>query len=270
MRLNMNTGAWEMGPAFTPTRADFGLASDGSKLYAIGGDTPGGSFFDSTNAVERARPELVAGWDMGGLAAEPAGSEPPGEPAGFFSTGRSEAKSGRQVESTEPRSSSCLTTLPVDDGRSTTAATTTSATATTSAAATSATTASATSASATTASATSATSATTTSATSATSAATTSATSATTTSATTTTAATTTSATASATSASAGPLPRAAGDRTEARSGEAKIRATALLGRPGPQRRAPGAARGRVIAQSPRPGAFKRRGFPVKLVVGRR
>jgi beta-lactam-binding protein with PASTA domain len=27
---------------------------------------------------------------------------------------------------------------------------------------------------------------------------------------------------------------------------------------------------GRVIAQSPRPGVFKRRGFPVKLVVGRR
>src|SRR4029077_20198272 len=39
MRLNMNTGAWESGPSFTPTRADFGLASDGSKLYAIGGDT---------------------------------------------------------------------------------------------------------------------------------------------------------------------------------------------------------------------------------------
>jgi beta-lactam-binding protein with PASTA domain len=27
---------------------------------------------------------------------------------------------------------------------------------------------------------------------------------------------------------------------------------------------------GRVIGQSPRPGAVKRRGFPVKLVVGRR
>ena len=27
---------------------------------------------------------------------------------------------------------------------------------------------------------------------------------------------------------------------------------------------------GRVIGQSPRPGVFKRRGFPVKLVVGRR
>jgi len=27
---------------------------------------------------------------------------------------------------------------------------------------------------------------------------------------------------------------------------------------------------GRVIAQSPRPGAVKRRGFPVKLTVGRR
>jgi beta-lactam-binding protein with PASTA domain len=28
--------------------------------------------------------------------------------------------------------------------------------------------------------------------------------------------------------------------------------------------------RGRVIGQSPRPGAVRRRGFPVKLVVGRR
>jgi beta-lactam-binding protein with PASTA domain len=28
--------------------------------------------------------------------------------------------------------------------------------------------------------------------------------------------------------------------------------------------------RGRVIGQSPRPGAIRRRGFPVKLVVGRR
>jgi beta-lactam-binding protein with PASTA domain len=27
---------------------------------------------------------------------------------------------------------------------------------------------------------------------------------------------------------------------------------------------------GRVIAQTPRPGAIKRRGFPVRLVVGRR
>jgi beta-lactam-binding protein with PASTA domain len=27
---------------------------------------------------------------------------------------------------------------------------------------------------------------------------------------------------------------------------------------------------GRVIGQNPRPGVFKRRGFPVKLVVGRR
>jgi beta-lactam-binding protein with PASTA domain len=28
--------------------------------------------------------------------------------------------------------------------------------------------------------------------------------------------------------------------------------------------------RGRVVGQSPRPGAIRRRGFPVKLVVGRR
>jgi beta-lactam-binding protein with PASTA domain len=35
-------------------------------------------------------------------------------------------------------------------------------------------------------------------------------------------------------------------------------------------RRARSRRPGRVIGQSPRPGVFKRRGFPVKLVVGRR
>jgi len=35
-------------------------------------------------------------------------------------------------------------------------------------------------------------------------------------------------------------------------------------------RRARSRRPGRVIGQSPRPGTIKRRGFPVKLVVGRR
>jgi beta-lactam-binding protein with PASTA domain len=35
-------------------------------------------------------------------------------------------------------------------------------------------------------------------------------------------------------------------------------------------RRARARRAGRVIAQNPRPGKIKRRGFPVKLVVGRR
>jgi len=38
----------------------------------------------------------------------------------------------------------------------------------------------------------------------------------------------------------------------------------------GTVRRAHSRRIGRVIGQSPRPGAVKRRGFPVKLVVGRR
>ena len=79
MRLNMNTGAWDSGPSFTPTRADFGLASDGSKLYAIGGDTPGGGFFDSTNAVDELDLSSWPGGIVGCFTSEPAGSEPPGE-----------------------------------------------------------------------------------------------------------------------------------------------------------------------------------------------
>ena len=62
-RLDMSSapGAWR-GPAFTPRRADFGLAYDAgtNKLYALGGDLPNdGGFFDSTNLVD----ELV--WQAG-------------------------------------------------------------------------------------------------------------------------------------------------------------------------------------------------------------
>jgi len=52
-RLDMSSapGAWEDGPAFTMGRSDFGMAYDPTtnKLYALGGDTQGGGFFDSTN-----------------------------------------------------------------------------------------------------------------------------------------------------------------------------------------------------------------------------
>jgi hypothetical protein len=68
-RLDMSSapGGWSNGPAFTPQRADFGLAYDacGNKLYALGGDTTGGGFFDSTNLVDELS---VAGWPAGSWA----------------------------------------------------------------------------------------------------------------------------------------------------------------------------------------------------------
>ena len=65
-RLDMSSapGVWTIGPAFTEGRADFGLAYDAgtNKLYALGGDLPGGGFFDSTNAVDELS---VASWPAG-------------------------------------------------------------------------------------------------------------------------------------------------------------------------------------------------------------
>ena len=45
MRLDMATNTWSTGPAWTPARADFALAAAGTQLFAIGGDSNGGSFF---------------------------------------------------------------------------------------------------------------------------------------------------------------------------------------------------------------------------------
>ena len=72
LRLDMSSapGVWSAGPAFTPGRADFGLAYDAgtNKLYALGGDATGGGFFDSTNLVD----ELSVGsWPGGSWAASP-------------------------------------------------------------------------------------------------------------------------------------------------------------------------------------------------------
>ena len=63
-RLDMTSapGVWTTGPAFTPARADFALAASGTKLFAIGGDTNGGGFFDFSNLVD----ELdVSAWPAG-------------------------------------------------------------------------------------------------------------------------------------------------------------------------------------------------------------
>jgi N-acetylneuraminic acid mutarotase len=71
-RLDMTSapGVWSTGPAFTQGRADFGVSYDPgtNKLYALGGDTTGGGFFDSTNLVD----ELAVGsWPAGSWAASP-------------------------------------------------------------------------------------------------------------------------------------------------------------------------------------------------------
>jgi len=64
-RLDMSTGNWDVGPAFTPQLADFALAYDSgtNKLYSLGGDLPNdGNFFNSTNQVN----ELdLSGWPGG-------------------------------------------------------------------------------------------------------------------------------------------------------------------------------------------------------------
>jgi Dockerin type I domain/Kelch motif len=71
-RLDMSSapGVWSVGPAFTQGRADFGLAYDAgtNKLYAMGGDATGGTFFDSTNLVDELS---VASWPAGTWAASP-------------------------------------------------------------------------------------------------------------------------------------------------------------------------------------------------------
>ena len=92
LRLDMSSapGAWTAGPAFTPGRADFGLAYDAgtNKLYAMGGDATGGTFFDSTNLVD----ELSVGsWPGGSWAASPDNLILPNRQAnqaGFYGVGQ--------------------------------------------------------------------------------------------------------------------------------------------------------------------------------------
>jgi hypothetical protein len=88
MRLDMMTGVWASGPAFTPLRGDFALASIGNKLVAIGGDANGGSFFESTTAVDE---YLISRFPGGTWRPSPNTlfSQRQGNQAGFASTGRS-------------------------------------------------------------------------------------------------------------------------------------------------------------------------------------
>ena len=87
MRLDLAAGTWSTGPAWTPARADFALASDGVKLYAIGGDTTGGSYFDSNSEVDE---YLLANWPSGAWITSPPNLPSPHQAnqAGFYSTGR--------------------------------------------------------------------------------------------------------------------------------------------------------------------------------------
>src|SRR5207302_1238658 len=91
-RLDMTSapGVWSVGPAFTEGRADFGLAYDAgtNKLYALGGDAPGGGFFDSTNLVDELS---VASWPAGTWTASPPNLILPNRQAnqaGFYGAGQ--------------------------------------------------------------------------------------------------------------------------------------------------------------------------------------
>ena len=78
-------GVWTNGPAFTPARADFALSFFGNKLYAIGGDTTGGGYFDFSNLVD----ELdISAWPAGAWIASPPPLPSPRQAnqAGFFGT----------------------------------------------------------------------------------------------------------------------------------------------------------------------------------------
>jgi len=90
LRLDMSTGNWDTGPAFTPQRSDFGLAYDAltNKLYALGGDLPNdGNPFNSTSEVD----ELdVSGWPGGTWNPSPPDlPQPPRQAnqAGFYGAG---------------------------------------------------------------------------------------------------------------------------------------------------------------------------------------
>ncbi|NJK82242.1 MAG: hypothetical protein HC914_21260, partial [Chloroflexaceae bacterium] len=61
-RLNMETGTWQQGAALPAGRGDFALAATDTALYAIGGDTDGGSFFDlSDNVLRLERTQFASG-----------------------------------------------------------------------------------------------------------------------------------------------------------------------------------------------------------------
>jgi hypothetical protein len=91
-RLDMSSapGVWDVGPAFTPQLADFGLAYDPgtNKLYSLAGDLPNdGNPFNSTNVVN----ELdLSGWPGGTWNPSPPDMPPQNRQAnqaGFYGNG---------------------------------------------------------------------------------------------------------------------------------------------------------------------------------------
>jgi uncharacterized delta-60 repeat protein len=102
IRLDMTVapGVWSSGPAFTPQRADFGLAFDpgSGKLYAMGGDATGGGYFDSTNLVDELS---LSAWPAGAWASSlPALPLPnrQSNQAGFFAGGQIYSVGGHLAE----------------------------------------------------------------------------------------------------------------------------------------------------------------------------
>lgn len=87
MRLDMATNTWSTGPTWVPRRADFALAALGTKLFAIGGDANGGTFFDASTQVDELE---TATWPGGTWVVSPNNlpSARQGNQAGFFTTGR--------------------------------------------------------------------------------------------------------------------------------------------------------------------------------------
>ena len=64
-RYDLNSDTWTTGPDLATGRADFALAATDAALYAMGGDTSGGSIFEPGDTVERLE---TAGWPGGSWA----------------------------------------------------------------------------------------------------------------------------------------------------------------------------------------------------------
>ena len=87
MRLDMSNNTWSTGPTWTPQRADFALAANGSKLFAMGGDSTGGGFFDVSAQVDELE---TSTWPSGSWISSPPNlpSARQANSAGFFTRGR--------------------------------------------------------------------------------------------------------------------------------------------------------------------------------------
>jgi hypothetical protein len=90
MRLDMATNSWSIGPVFAARRADFGLAAAGSSLFAIGGDSNTGGFFDPSVRVDELLDTTT--WPVGSWTALLSDDQLPSprqaNQAGFLSSGR--------------------------------------------------------------------------------------------------------------------------------------------------------------------------------------